>query len=334
MRYLYWLTQSIEPWMLYVIPFLVAGILVGVRLIRQPRGNGIPRGTSTALRTRITAAALSLFIAGPMALLMVTLDLPEEELDPVTAFIRDTDKPQVLLVDVSGSVETEDDAQVMSGIFGLFAEQGDEYNIGLIVFASKTLEMWDPDGEATLLEALRWLFTSKKETDRGLEPLDKPWKPAIGSGTELIPALEKALEVLERDEYEEASILLVSDLQVAALTRRNEGPLIDILTEIRESPYDLRIIALEPNARHLQVFEAVLGDKAVVLSVDKDLFLQFLIEQETTKNDPASQEIVVGNGAVPVVLVWIVAASMLATYVVFPRLPTWRARANWRGGKR
>ena len=88
-----------------------------------------------------------------------------------------------------------------------------------------------------------------------------PWADAFSGGTQNSAGLLTALHALERDGVEQASILLVSDLETAPGDRPR---LVDALVRLRQEGVQVRIVSLAPLDEARAVFTGILGDDAFI----------------------------------------------------------------------
>jgi hypothetical protein len=91
--------------------------------------------------------------------------------------------------------------------------------------------------------------------------ISDPWSSNFAGGTNVIAGIERALDSFERDEIKSGSILLISDLefvpdQIARLPA--------LLSELRQTSIDVRILPVDARPEQRQFFERVLGRDAFV----------------------------------------------------------------------
>jgi hypothetical protein len=123
--------------------------------------------------------------------------------------------------------------------------------IGLVVFSDVPYELLPPGTPARELQPLLRLLVPPRTG-----PSVNPWAGAFRSGTRISTALGLAEEMLDRDDVENGSVLLVSDLQTApedyaALTRT--------LERLKSRSIAVRVVPISALSDGRRIFEGVLG---------------------------------------------------------------------------
>jgi len=123
--------------------------------------------------------------------------------------------------------------------------------IGLVVFSDVPYELLRPGTPARELQPLLRLLVPPRTG-----PSVNPWAGAFRSGTRISTALRLAEEMLDRDDVENGSVLLVSDLQTApedysALTRT--------LERLKSRSIAVRVVPISALSDGRRIFEGVLG---------------------------------------------------------------------------
>jgi hypothetical protein len=162
------------------------------------------------------------------------------------------DRIGVVVLDLSLSITDDDYATIRRSLRRLVAENA---SIGLAVFSDVPYELFPPGTPAKELQPLLRLLVPQR-----LGPIRNPWTQTFRAGTKISSALDLAKNMLERDEVENGSILLVSDLETApddipALTRT--------IATIERSGIHLRVVPLAPSSDSLALFSGLLEKDAV-----------------------------------------------------------------------
>jgi hypothetical protein len=165
----------------------------------------------------------------------------------------------VVVVDLSLSIADDDYNVVRRALRRLVDEDAP---IGLVVFSDVAYELLPPGTPASEMGPMLRLLIPPR-----LGPPINPWTDSFRAGTRVSTALELARGIIEREQVDKASILLVSDLETApddipALARTVEG--------IRSSDIELRVVGLAPSSDARVIFEGLLQDRAFAAPLDAD----------------------------------------------------------------
>jgi hypothetical protein len=126
--------------------------------------------------------------------------------------------------------------------------------VGLVVFSDVAYELFPPGTPASELEPVLRVLTPPR---RGDPPT--PWTQSFRGGTRISDALELAGRMLRRQQVEDGSIVLISDLQtapddVAALTRTIEG--------LKSNGVAVRVVPIGALSDGRLLFRRLLGEDA------------------------------------------------------------------------
>ena len=162
------------------------------------------------------------------------------------------DRIGVVVLDLSLSITDDDYVAIRRTLRRLVAEDA---TIGLAVFSDVPYELLPPGTPASELKSMLRLLVAPR-----LGPVRNPWTQTFRAGTRISVALELAKSMLERDQIEKGSILLVSDLETApddipALART--------ITGIERADIKLRVVPLNPNSDAVALFSGLLERDAV-----------------------------------------------------------------------
>jgi hypothetical protein len=163
----------------------------------------------------------------------------------------------IVVVDLSLSIAPEDYHTVRAAFRRLIDENAP---IGLVVFSDVAYELLPPGTPAVEMRPMLRLLVPPR-----FGPAINPWTETFRAGTRVSTALDLAREMLERDEVENGSILLVSDLETApddvpALGRTVQG--------IRDSDIELKVVAIAPSSDAVAIFGGLLQKDAFAAPLD------------------------------------------------------------------
>ena len=199
----------------------------------------VPALRSVIMRT----TAIRIVLAGVAVALVVAAAASAR--DPATSerALIPQDRVGIVVLDLSLSITDTDYTAIRRTLRRIVAE---EASIGLVVFSDVPYELLPPGTPAKELTPFLRLLIAPR-----LGPVQNPWTQTFRAGTRISVALDLAKSMLERDEIESGSILLVSDLETApddvpALARTVAG--------IDQSGIRLRIVPLGPSSDALTLF--------------------------------------------------------------------------------
>jgi hypothetical protein len=165
----------------------------------------------------------------------------------------------VVVVDLSLSIADEDYNVVRGALRRLITEDAD---VGLVVFSDVPYELLPPGTPASEIEPMLRLLVPPR-----LGPPRNPWSQTFRAGTRISTAIELAASTLERDEIEDGSILLVSDLETAP---DDVGQLARTVAGLARRDIALRVFGISPSSDARTVFGGLLQDEAFVAPLDGD----------------------------------------------------------------
>lgn len=205
---------------------------------------------------RRTLFVHGLLAAVAIALLVVAV-ASARDLDTRERGILPTGTVGVVVLDLSLSITDTDYVAVRRALRELAA---DDARIGLVVFSDVAYELLPPGAPSKELRSLLRLLVR-----RGSRAPVNPWTQSFRAGTRVSSALELAREMIERDDVENPSIFLVSDLETAP---EDVPVLARTVQSLRASDIDLRVAALNPSSEALQIFEGLVEAGSLVLAAD------------------------------------------------------------------
>jgi hypothetical protein len=207
-----------------------------------------------ARRTRL----LRLLFAGAAIVLLAASFASARDLDTRERGLLPRGTSGVVVLDLSLSISDDDYAGVR---FALRRIIEDDVRIGLVVFSDVAYELLPPGTpSAELRPLLRFLHAGE------LLPQPNPWTTGFSAGTRISTALELARETLARDEIENPSILLVSDLDTAP---EDVPPLARTIESLRRTDIEFEVAALNPSSDAQQLFGGLIADSPFVLPPDQ-----------------------------------------------------------------
>lgn len=216
------------------------------RLSRRRRGiashdaGAFPRPARRTLVLRIVLAGAAVALLSSAAAAARGLDSRERGLLP-------SDTTGMVVIDLSLSIDDTDYHEVRRVLNGLIENDA---RIGLVVFSDVAYELLPPGTPASHLRPMLRLLVPPR-----LGSPVNPWTGTFRAGTRISTALDLARSILERDEVEDASILLVSDLETAP----DDVPaLVQTVDTIRRGDVAFRVVGLGPSSDARAIFEGLL----------------------------------------------------------------------------
>ena len=162
------------------------------------------------------------------------------------------DRIGVVVLDLSLSITDDDYATIRRALRRLVTENA---SIGLAVFSDAPYELLPPGTPARELQPILRLLVAPR-----LGPVRNPWTQTFRAGTRISAALDLAKSMLERDQIDNGSILLVSDLETAP----DDVPaLADTIDGIERAGIKLRVVPLAPSSDAVKLFSGLLERDAV-----------------------------------------------------------------------
>jgi hypothetical protein len=219
----------------------------------RPREERLPYGELGSLR-RPRARTSVLRIA--LAVGLVTTFLAAL----VIAFSRDARPGAVLPAGTTGMIVLD-----LSGSTGAKAEVGElirriaaaNERTGLVVFSDGAYEVLPPGTPGRDLVPMIRFFTPVSDG----QSIGDPWSSNFAGGTNVLAGIERALASLERADVASGSILLVSDLEFVP---EQIARLPALLTELRQTRVEVRVLPVDARPEQRRFFERVLGAEAFV----------------------------------------------------------------------
>jgi von Willebrand factor type A domain len=200
---------------------------------------------------RRTGVIRLLLAGGALALVLVAAASAR---DPQTSEspLVPPDRIGVVVLDLSLSITDDDYATIRRTLRRLVAEDA---SIGLAVFSDAPYELLPPGTPSAELTPILRLLVAPR-----LGPVQNPWTQTFRAGTRISTALELAKSMLERDQVDAGSILLVSDLETAP----DDVPaLARTIATLKQADIRLRVVPLAPSSDALSLFQGLLEKDAV-----------------------------------------------------------------------
>ena len=226
------------------------------------RSPAIPSADIARLRrawllTTVVRLALAVALVAVLAAALVTARRLEA---PRTTFL-----PQgtsgVVVIDLSQSV-TDLVYQRIANTLTMVAESGSA--VGVVAFSDTAYELLPPGSPSSELRSLVRFFRPLPGRDRGRfnrSYPSNPWNELFSAGTSISAGLAVARRALARDDIENGSVLLLSDLDTAG---SDMGPLAWMLARYRTENLQLRIVPLFAQPEDRLFFERFVGRENLV----------------------------------------------------------------------
>jgi von Willebrand factor type A domain len=199
-------------------------------------------------RTGVVRAVLAL---GALALVLAAAAVARDPKTSENALVP-PDRIGVVVLDLSLSITSDHYVTIRSTLRRLIA---DDSSVGLVVFSDVPYELLPPGTPAEELRPILRLLVAPR-----LGPAQNPWTQTFRAGTRISAALQLARSMLERDEVDAGSILLVSDLETAP----DDVPaLARTVSELGRADIKLRVVPLGTSSDALTLFQGLLQKDAV-----------------------------------------------------------------------
>jgi hypothetical protein len=286
---------------------------VSVGAARVPLADARPL-RSLLRRGRILRFVLALLLVASAVL--VIAEATRLRAQPAPVALPNTSA--ILVVDISSSI-TSVVYRPIEHTLHAAARSGDRY--GLVVFSDVAYEALPPGSPGDELDPYRRFFTpvlpelrqgSPSPTASELTFPANPWATSFSGGTRISTGLALALRVLQREQVEDPSVTLVSDLADDASDVPN---LATVLGQYDLLRIPLRIVALSPGPEDRALFQSLLSDNSKIE------------EAPTPPRSAAAPLIAVDETGSPRTLIVLAAALLVAlalNELALGRL-TWRA---------
>lgn len=228
------------------------------RLFSRRRAGIDTQDVGAFARPALRARFLRLSLATATLALVVVAAATARSLDTREEGLLPSGTTGVVVIDLSLSIADEDYGALRRALRRLIAEDA---SIGLVVFSDVAYELLPPGTPASELRPiLRLLIPPRLGT-----PVN-PWTQTFRAGTRISTALELARGMLERDNVQAGSILLVSDLETAPDDVPAVARTVDAL---RRSSIELRVFGLAPSNDARVLFEGFLDKGAFAAPEDE-----------------------------------------------------------------
>lgn len=232
-----------------------------MRLRRTPPA-GVPYGDPASLmgavnRTTVVRLVLGIALA---ALLLAAFVIALDEDVRAEAFLP-PERSGIVVVDMSASVSPLTYRRIGRALRRIAAANEP---VGVIVFSDAAYELFPPGTPGRELTPLVRYFTPLP--GRRGSPFDadfppNPWQANFSGGTRISEGLRVARAVLERDEIEQATVLLISDLEAPQSDRAR---IADMLTRLQTEGVAVRIVSLFAQPQNRAFFADIVGPDAFV----------------------------------------------------------------------
>jgi hypothetical protein len=176
------------------------------------------------------------------------------------AFSRDARPDAVLPAGTTGMIVLD-----LSASTGAKAEVGElirriaaaDERTGLVIFSDGAYEVLPPGTSGRDLAPMIRFFTPGPDG----QTVGDPWSSSFAGGTNVVAGIERALASLERDQVASGAILLISDLEFVP---EQIARLPALLTALRQTRVQVRILPVDARPEQVRFFERVLGRDAFV----------------------------------------------------------------------
>jgi hypothetical protein len=207
---------------------------------------------TTILRLGIGAALVAV-LAGAFA---ISLDR-----DVTADAFFSPDRSGVLVVDMSASVSPLTYRRIGRALRRV-AEANEP--VGVVVFSDSAYELFPPGTPGRELRPLVRYFTALGGTRTSAFDASfpaNPWQANFAGGTRISEGLRVARSVLERDDIQQATVLLVSDLEAP---QTDHLRIVDNVTTLQNSGVEVRVVPLFAQPQNRAFFAQLVGPESFV----------------------------------------------------------------------
>ena len=226
------------------------------------RGGGIPHGDMASLapavrRTTVTRLAIG---AGLLVALAAAFLIALDKDVRADAFFS-PDRSGILVVDMSASVSPLTYRRIGRALRRV-ADANEP--VGVVVFSDSAYELFPPGTPGRELRPLVRYFTALEGTRTSAFDAAfpaNPWQQNFSGGTRISEGLRVARSILERDEIQQATVLLISDLEAPQTDRLR---IVDNVTTLQNSGVDVRVVPLFAQPQNRSFFAELVGRESFV----------------------------------------------------------------------
>lgn len=230
--------------------------------LRRSRPAGIPYGDQRALDDPVRRTAIARLVLGLalLGLLAAAFAIALDKDVRADAFIP-PERSGIVVVDMSASVSALNYRRIGRALRRISAANEP---VGLIVFSDAAYELFPPGTPGRELGPLLRYFTPISGADRPAYEARFPLNPWVGSfsgGTRISEGLRVARTVLQRDRINDATVLLISDLEAPQSDRLR---IVDTITTLQNDGVDVRVVPLFAQPQNRAFFAQLVGRDAFV----------------------------------------------------------------------
>jgi von Willebrand factor type A domain len=224
------------------------------------RVTAIPVADVESLRPMwIRTTLVRLVLAGLLILVLACAFLAARTLEPAKASFLPEGTSAIVVLDVSLSV-TDPVFRRIHNALKMMSEGGQ--GVGLVVFSDVAYEMLPPGSPPEELKPMLRYFKASggQDPDVLVYPIS-PWSAGFSAGTKISAGLEMADDILEREQIEKGSIVLVSDLDTAS---SDEAELSQVVANVKSKGIELRVVPLFAFEQDRTFFQRIIGEENLI----------------------------------------------------------------------
>jgi von Willebrand factor type A domain len=224
-----------------------------------------------SLRTRLVRAVLATAAIASVAAAAASARGDDVRVQSVLP----TGSTGIVVLDLSLSIQDKDYRRLRGALRHLIAVDAP---VGLVVFSDAPYELLPPGTPARELQNIIRLLIPPQQG----QPVN-PWSEAFRGGTRISSALAMASHMLERDQVQNGSVLLISDLETAP---EDVQALLQTLRDLRARSVPVKIVTLSAGRESTASVKAVAGAEAFA-------------PPSAFTGDPGERRAVSGGGVLP-----------------------------------
>jgi hypothetical protein len=230
--------------------------------LRRRSPQGLPVGDIAALRPAVQRTTVVRLVLGAalVGLLAVAFVLALNKDVHADAFFP-PERSGIVVVDFSASVSPLTYRRIGRALRRIAAANEP---VGMVVFSDAAYELFPPGTPGKELTPLLRYFVPVPGTQRSaFEAVfpPNPWQGSFAGGTRISEGLRVAHRVLERDRIEQATVLLISDLEAPQSDRLR---IVDTLTNLLNDGFEVRIVPLFAQPQNRAFFADLVGPESFV----------------------------------------------------------------------
>jgi hypothetical protein len=230
--------------------------------LRRSGPAGIPHGDQRKLDDAVRrTTVIRLVLGAALVGLLAAAFLMARDKDVRADAFFPPERSGIVVVDMSASVSPLTYRRIGRALRRIAAANEP---VGVIVFSDAAYELFPPGTPGRELTPLVRFFTPLEGKQHSAFDADfpaNPWQENFAGGTRISEGLRVARAVLDRDQIEQATVLLISDLEAPQSDRLR---IVDSVTALQNDGYDVRVVPLFSQPQNREFFARLVGPESMV----------------------------------------------------------------------